>query len=80
MASVVGMTRRAGEANERIDAALSAMAAGSDVPAAPAKTRDPLLDNVLRLEWIADTLEAMNRKPASKPAPKRSTAKKASTS
>ena len=71
MASQVGMTIRAVKANERIDAALTALVAGSDAPARPQRVRDPLFDGVLRLEWIADTLEAI----ATKPAPKARTAK-----
>lgn len=72
MASQVGMTIRASKANERIDAALTGLARGTKAPARPDRVRDPLLDGVLRLEWIADVLDAMEAK-ASEPA--RSTAK-----
>lgn len=60
MASTVGMIVRTSKANERIDAALAVLAADSNVPAKPAKARDALLNDVLRLEWIATTLEALS--------------------
>jgi hypothetical protein len=67
MASQVGMTIRTSKANERIDTALKAMAKGTKAPARPDRVRDPLLDSVLRLEWIADTLEAVATQPEPKP-------------
>lgn len=60
MASAVGMTIRTSKANERIDAALAVLAAGSNAPAKPEKVRDALYNDVLRVEWIADTLEALS--------------------
>lgn len=59
MASTVGMTIRSSKANERIDAALVALAAGSNAPAKPEKVRDAQYNEVLRLEWLADTLEVL---------------------
>lgn len=59
MASRLGMTIRNERANARIDAALAQMAEGLDVPAAPDQPRDRLLAETLRLEWIADSLEAV---------------------
>lgn len=63
MASQVGMTIRTSQANERIDAAMEALTAGRSVPPRPDRVRDPMLGNVLRLEWIADALEAVASAP-----------------
>lgn len=60
MASRLGMAIREDQANQRIDAAVAALAGGSDVPDAPEPTRDPVLRSTLRLEWIADVLEALS--------------------
>lgn len=80
MASAVGMTIRTSKANERIDAALAVLAAGSNAPAKPEKVRDALYNDVLRVEWIADTLESLSgtgeqvvdatAEPADEPEPK----------
>lgn len=63
MASAIGMAIRANKANERIDAALNELASRLDVPAKPTRERDPLYSDVLRLEWLADTLETLAKTP-----------------
>jgi hypothetical protein len=54
------MAIREEQANARIDAAIAVLAAGSDAPASPDRVRDPVLNGVVRLEWIADTLETIS--------------------
>lgn len=60
MASRRGMALRTEEAQGRINVALAVLVADhDDLPEQPGRTRDPLLDATLRLEWIADTLERL---------------------
>lgn len=61
MASRIGMSYRNEAAQGRIDAALAQLAEnfGDALPAQPALTRDAVYNETLRLEWTADTLEAV---------------------
>lgn len=73
MASKIGMTYRNEAAQARIDTTLEALSAGLplDVGSVPTNRRDPVLQETLRLEWMADLLEALAAEPEpSKPATK----------
>lgn len=79
MASRLGMAIRNEQANNRIDAALARLATGKDMPAVPEPTRDAILRDTLRLEWIAAALESMDQPTSEQqePEPKaKATAKK----
>lgn len=71
MASSLGLIFRNETAQARIDTALAAIIADGKlkVPELPAKARDRDENDTLRLEWLADALEAVEasvRKPAAK--------------
>lgn len=60
MASKLGMNRRQQQAQDRIHAAVAVLAPESAAEATTMPThRDPLTEETLRLEWIADTLEQL---------------------
>ena len=71
MASSIGLIYRNEKAQARVDTALAAIIADGklQVQELPSKTRDRDENDTLRLEWLADALEAIEasvRKPASK--------------
>lgn len=73
MASKIGMTYRNEAAQARIDATLEGLteALTLDVGPVPTNRRDPVLQETLRLEWMADLLEALAAEPEpSKPVTK----------
>lgn len=61
MASKIGMTYRNEAAQARIDATLEGLTKGLtlDVGPVPTNRRDPILQETLRLEWMADLLEVL---------------------
>ena len=60
MASRRGMALRNETAQGRINVALAVLVAEHDnLPGQPVRTRDPLLNETARLEWIADTLDVL---------------------
>lgn len=73
MASKIGMSYRNEAAQARIDATLDGLTARltTDVPPVPTNRRDPVLQETLRLEWMADLLESL----AAEPEPSRTATK-----
>lgn len=62
MASTIGMALRADAAQGRIAEAIDALSArlGVEIAPLPSDHRDPIAEPTLRLEWIAETLEALS--------------------
>lgn len=72
MASSIGLIYRNEKAQARVDTALAAIIADGklQVSELPFKTRDRDENDTLRLEWLADVMEAVEasvRKPATNP-------------
>lgn len=72
MASHIGLIFRNEQAQARVDTALAAILATGkvDVPSLPRKTRDARENETLRLEWLAEALEAVEAATQPKPKPK----------
>lgn len=60
MVSHIGLIYRNDAAQKRIDAAVAAIvASGIELPPLPEPTRDQKHNETLRLEWLAEALEAI---------------------
>ena len=71
MVSHLGLIYRNDAAQTRIDAALAAIAASGTVtiPPMPDRTRDGKYNETLRMEWIAEALEAIAASTSKRPKP-----------
>lgn len=73
MASLIGMAKRNENAQGRINASLATLVTlrGVEIGEYPTVRRDAVLQETLRLEWMADVLEALASTPEpSKPVTK----------
>lgn len=77
MASSLGLIFRNETAQARVDTALAAIIADGkiNVPDLPSKARDRDENDTLRLEWLADALEAVEASVRKAPATKAKAAK-----